>query len=160
MRLRIGAVMLLGACLVMVALEAAAQVFVYPKNGQDQETQLRDQQECQMWAQQQSGYNPASRASAPTYTSQGAQQGSALMGAAGGALKGAAIAGIADGDTGKGAAAGAIGGAIMGRMRSAKQSQEIAAAQNRAVQEMHAQGYASYEKACKTCLEGRGYSVN
>ena len=144
----------------LVAVEVQAQVFVYPKEGQNQQEQMKDQQECQMWAIQQSGYNPASMASAPVYTSQGAQQGSAVRGAAGGALKGAAIAGLSDGDAGKGAAWGAGMGAVGGRMRSGRQQAEIAAAQNRAVQEVHAQGYNSYSKACKVCLEGRGYSVS
>lgn len=157
---KIGIVVLLVASLMIAVMDAQAQVFVYPKSGQDQQTQMKDQQECQMWAQQQSGYNPASMANAPTYTAQGPEQGSALRGAAGGALRGAAIAGLSDGDAGKGAAWGAGMGAVGGRMRSRRQSEEIAAAQNRAVQEVHAQGYSSYEKACKACLEGRGYSVN
>lgn len=144
----------------LFAVDAAAQVFVYPKEGQNEQQQMKDQQECQAWAIQQSGYNPASMASAPVYTSQGAQQGSAVKGAAGGALRGLAISAVADGDEGKGAAMGAGMGAIGGRMRSRQQQAEIAAAQNRAVQEMHAQGYNSYSKACKVCLEGRGYSVS
>lgn len=142
------------------SLDASAQVFVYPKEGQDPQQQAKDQQECQMWAIQQSGYNPASMASAPVYTSQGAQQGSAIRGAALGAARGAIIAGASDGDAGKGAAWGAGMGAVGGRMRSQHRQAEIAAAQNRAVQEMHAQGYNEYSRACKVCLEGRGYSVS
>jgi hypothetical protein len=160
MRKKMGMALLLSAICMTFPMDTQAQMFVYPKSGQDQQTQMKDQQECQLWAQQQTGYNPASMASAPTYTASGPQEGSGLRGAAGGALKGAVIAGLADGDAGKGAAWGAGMGVVGGRMRSRRQSEEIAAAQNRAVQEVQAQGYGGYEKACKACLEGRGYSVN
>jgi hypothetical protein len=33
-------------------------LFIYPKNGQSQDQQAKDQYECHSWARQQSGYDP------------------------------------------------------------------------------------------------------
>lgn len=144
--------------LILLCAESHASLFIYPKEGQSQEQQVRDQQECYAWAQQQTGYNP--NAPMPVYQSQGAQDGSALRGAAGGALRGAAIASLSDGDAGKGAAWGAGMGAVGGRSRSRYQQDQIAAAQNQVVQDMRAQGQNQYLRACKSCLEAKGYTVN
>ena len=144
--------------LIGMCSEAFAELYVYPKNGQSLEKQQTDQQECHAWATQQTGYN--SNVSVPTYQSQGPQQGSGVKGAAGGALRGLAVSSIADGDTGKGAAAGAIGGFVVGRIRSRKQQEQIAEAKNEAVQDVRHQEEAEYLRACKACLEARGYSVS
>ena len=138
--------------------EAFAGLYVYPKSGQSPDKQQADQQECYAWAKQQTGYNP--NANVPVYQSQGAQQGSGVKGAAGGAVKGLVISSVADGDKGKGAAAGAIGGVVAGRIRSRRQQEQIAQAKNETVQDMRSQGEGDYLRACKACLEARGYSVS
>lgn len=143
-----------------VCTEARAQLFIYPKEGQNQEQQMKDQQECSSWAVQQSGYNPAQASQMPVYEGAGAQRGSAVKGAAMGAARGALIAGVSDGDAGKGAAMGAGMGAIGGRMRSRYQQDQIAAAKNEVVRDMQIQGQTQYLRACKACLEGRGYTVS
>ncbi|MBI3781039.1 MAG: hypothetical protein HY278_08300 [candidate division NC10 bacterium] len=85
-------------------------VFAYPQRGQTSEQFSRDQNECQVWAHQQSGLDPS------TETAKGAGLG-AVIGALGGAAAGAAI-GAATGNAGRGAAIGAatggIGGAAVG----------------------------------------------
>ncbi|MEK7770040.1 MAG: hypothetical protein AAB335_03085, partial [candidate division NC10 bacterium] len=53
-------------------------VYAYPRKGQTAEQQSRDQTECQAWAKQQSGFDPAMD------TAKGAGVG-ALIGALGGA---------------------------------------------------------------------------
>src|SRR3990172_616415 len=72
-------------------------VYAYPQQGQTVEQFSRDQNECQVWAKQQSGFDPG------TETAKGAGLG-AVIGALGGAAAGAAI----------GAAAGGIGGVAVG----------------------------------------------
>ena len=72
---------------------ATPNVFAYPAQGQTPQQQAKDTSECQAWAQQQTGWDPA------TSTAKGVGVGLAI-----GALTGAAI----------GAAAGGIGGAAYG----------------------------------------------
>lgn len=38
---------------------SAQSVFAYPKAGQSQQQQMKDQTECRQWAMQQTGYNPS-----------------------------------------------------------------------------------------------------
>ncbi|MEK7700385.1 MAG: hypothetical protein AAB418_00125, partial [candidate division NC10 bacterium] len=59
-------------------------VAVYPAKGQSAAQQAKDDGECQGWAKQQSGYDPA------TETAKGAGIG-AVVGAVGGAAVGAAV---------------------------------------------------------------------
>jgi hypothetical protein len=136
----------LGALLFVVAGCATTQsgppaqsaVAVYPARGQSLEQQSRDGQECAVWAQQQTGYNPGQS------TAAGVGVGAAI-GALGGAAAGAAIGAIA-GDPGTGAAvgavAGALGGGAVGGTHQYAKSQE------------------GYEKAYAACMSGRGYSVS
>lgn len=110
---------------------------VYPQRGQAPEQVSRDQSECQMWAQQQSGVNPG------TEVAKGAGMG-AVLGALGGAAAGAAI-GAATGSAGKGAAIGAatggVGGAVLGGSSAATPNRE------------------GYDRAYAVCMTGRGYGV-
>jgi OmpA family protein len=145
------------AALAACALTAAAQaeVFVYPKPGQSQESFESDQYACHNWATQQTGYNPAGppqAAAAPP-----PQQGGAVRGAARGAAVGA-VGGAIAGDAGKGAAVGAGVGAVSGRMRQNANNRASADASQQAQAQQQA-GYANYEKAYGACLSGRGYSV-
>jgi len=69
------------------------------------------------------------------------------------------VVGAVAGDAGKGAAAGAAGGALVGGVR--KRDAEIARNDQRAQNEANVQGQrANYDRAVKTCLEARNYSVN
>ena len=44
------------------APETSTQVFAYPKQGQGEEQADRDRYDCHLWAVQQSGFDPANRA--------------------------------------------------------------------------------------------------
>ena len=143
----------LAACLFVSA--AQAEVYVYPKPGQSQESFESDQYACHNWATQQTGFNPAAppqAAAAPP-----PQQGGAVRGAARGAAVGA-VGGAIAGDAGKGAAVGAAVGGTGGAIRQNRANRDAAAASQQAQAQQQA-GYANYEKAYGACLSGRGYSV-
>ena len=118
-------------------------VYAYPERSQTQTTeqQSRDTIECQNWAQQQTGYNPAST------TAKGAGLG-AVVGAVGGAAAGAAIGAVAGGGSGAakgaviGAAAGGIGGAATGGVVN------------------HTKDKEAYNRAYASCMKARGYAVD
>ena len=137
---------------------AAQQLMIYPKGGQDQNQQNKDKAECQVWATGQTGFDPLNPAAAAPQVPAEAPKGGAVRGAAKGAAAGAAIGAIA-GDAGKGAAIGAAGGGMGGaaRKRGQERDQEAAQAQAQAAVD---QQRASFDRAMKTCLEGRNYSVN
>jgi Glycine-zipper domain len=135
--------------LVLVAVSATAQnpsagvsapspaknidLFAYPKNQQNRDQQLKDENDCYGSVRQQTGIDP--QATAPAQPSaqeqkaaqqQAAQQagkeapkGGAVKGSAKGAAGGAAIGAIA-GDAGTGAAIGATAGAVRGRRQQKK----------------------------------------
>jgi hypothetical protein len=111
--------------------------YAYPKHGQTAEQVSRDQTECQAWAKQQTGYDPAAD------TAKGAAVGG-ILGALGGAAAGAAI-GAATGSPGAGAAIGAatggVGGAAVGGGTGYVKSKE------------------GYARAYAACMTARGYEV-
>ena len=111
---------------------------VYPAKNQTAEQQARDVQECQGWAQQQSGYDPT------VETAKGAGVG-ALLGAAAGAAAGAAIGAASGGGAGRGAAVGAavggVGGGVGGGVYQYSRTKD------------------GYDRAYSACMQGRGYSV-
>ena len=119
-------------------VSAQGGLMIYPKNGQSSAAQTKDTSECQSWAAQQSGYDPAAATS---------ERGTVARGGARGAAAGAAIGAIA-GDAGKGAAIGATAGGMKKGFERRDQKRTAQA------------GQADYDRALKTCLEGRGYSVN
>ncbi len=141
----------------------AQQLFIYPQKGQDAAQQQKDQAECQNWATQQTGFNPlAPPGPSSPPPQQEATQGGAVRGAARGAAVGAAIGAIG-GNAGKGAAMGAAGGGLMGGMRRSdqrrRQDQERENwERQQAAQQQQARD--SFNRAFRTCLEGRGYTVN
>ena len=155
MKRRTAAVVIgLAACVVVSA--AQAEVFVYPKPGQSQESFEKDQYACHNWATQQTGFNPAApppAAAAPPPPATGG----AVRGGARGAAVGA-VGGAIAGDAGKGAAVGAAVGGTAGAMRQNQYNRQAAAASQQAQAQQQA-GYANYEKAYAACLSGRGYSV-
>jgi hypothetical protein len=112
-------------------------VYAYPQQGQTVEQLTRDQNECQVWAKQQSGFDPG------TETAKGAGVG-AVIGALGGAAAGAAI-GAATGSAGTGAAIGAAGGGIGG----AAVGGGIGYTNNKD----------GYDRAYSACMTARGYVV-
>jgi len=156
-------------------------VFVFGKNGQSPEQQLKDESDCYGAAKQQSGIDPKAPA-APTKTAEqkAAEQkaaaqntdtpkGGRARGAARGAAGGAAIGAIA-GDAGKGAGAGAVAGTMRG---GAQQRQASAAAQKEAAAKVaaqqkqeedqaklaHAEGLDAFQRAFAACMDARNYSV-
>ena len=110
----------------------------YPAKGQNAEQQLADKHECQIWAQQQTGFDPAKE------TGKGAAVGG-LIGAAGGAATGAAVGAVAGGHAGTGAAAGAIIGAVGGSVGGGAYQ--------------YSKTKEGYEQAYSACMQGGGYSV-
>lgn len=112
-------------------------VYVYPAQGQTPEQQAQDASACQTWAQQQSGYNPASD------TAKGVGVGAAL-GALGGAALGAAV-GAAAGSPGTGAAIGAAAGGVGGATYGGVSQ--------------YGKGQSGYDQAYSACMSGKGYST-
>jgi hypothetical protein len=156
-------------------------VFVFGKNGQTADQQLKDETDCYGAARQQSGIDPKAPAPAgKTAEQKQAEQkaaaqnadtpsGGRVKGAARGAAGGAAIGAIA-GDAGKGAGAGAVAGTMRGgaqqRQASAAAQKEAAgkvAAEQKAQEERvklaHAEGLDTFQRAFAACMDARNYSV-
>ena len=137
---------------VVLAGSAEAQQYVYPERGQSAAKQQKDEAACSKWARTQSGYDPANppvvaAASPEPVTGSGSRAKGAAVGAIGGAI---------GGNAGAGALAGAAVGGIARRVRN----RNAADAQNAAAAQHVADLKASYYRARKTCLGGRGYNVN
>lgn len=157
-------------------MNAQAQQFIFPKNGQSAEQQQQDEYSCHTWAVGQTGIDPTKpqTATAPTPAPapvpQGPKRGSGMRGALGGAAAGAIIAEIGDNDTSNGAAKGAAIGAIAGRRQSRKAAEQAAeqqaaaqaAAQQQATQaqQLTSEQINNYNKARNVCLDAKGYSVS
>ena len=140
------------------SLANSLDIFVFPSENQDKETQEMDELACYKWAMDQTGYNRVDPPEVQAEQVEKGPDGSAVRGAAGGAAAGAAIGAIA-GDTGEGAAIGAVVGALRGRRakrynEAAQQQQNNAnaAAANEAM-------LANFKKAFVVCLEGKGYTA-
>ncbi len=141
----------------------AQEFFVFPSQGQSQEQIDRDKVECQVWARQQTGFDPLQTPTAitPPATS-GGRQGGILRGGARGAVLGT-VTGAITGNTGRGAAIGASSGALIGGFRTADQRRNEQAAQQQLAQQQvaqHSQERGRFNRAYIACLEGKGYSVN
>lgn len=141
----------------------AQDFFVFPSQGQSQEQMDRDKVECQIWARQQTGFDPLAT---PTATapppSQEAAQGGLLRGGARGAAVGV-VGGAIAGDAGRGAAIGAGTGALLGGMRRSDQVRRENNAQQQWAQDQAAQQSQNrdrFNRAYKACLTGKGYTVN
>jgi hypothetical protein len=156
-------------------------VFVFGKNGQTADQQLKDESECYGAARQATGIDPKAPPSAGKTAEQKAAEqkaaaenaeqakGGRVGGAARGAAGGAAIGAIA-GDAGKGAGAGAVAGTMRG---GAQQRQANAAAQKQAAAKVgaeqqkeeeriklaHAEGLDTFQRAFGACMDARNYSV-
>ena len=142
----------------------AQDLFVFPNRGQSNEQMQRDRMECHAWARQQTGFDPfqASPGAPMPQASGGSTLGGMAGGGAVGAAGGAVIGGIA-GNFGRGAAIGAASGALLGGMaRSSQNRSDADATRQWAQQEAAAQAAARdrFSRAYRTCLEGKGYTVN
>ena len=147
----------IGIAVLSLACAAQAQKpIVYPTKGQSPQQQGQDEAQCNAWAKQSTGIDPAAVAStpAPQQTGPAVGGGQRVRGAARGAAGGAAIGAIA-GDAGKGAAAGAVVGTMVGGRR-ARQDQ---AAQNQQAQAQRQDLIQTYYRAYGACMEGRGYTI-
>ena len=139
------------------ACTAAAQTpVVYPAKGQSAQQQSQDETQCNAWAKQSTGIDPAVVASSPPPQQTGPAVGGGprVGGAARGAAGGAAIGAIA-GDAGKGAAAGAVVGTMAGGRRARQQR----TAQNEQAQAQQQGAIQTYDRAYSACMEGRGYTI-
>ena len=143
----------IGAAALVFSLTAAAQI-IYPAQGQSPELQQRDQGECQVWATQNTGVDPAVLAQTPPAQTSSTGGGERVKGAAGGALGGLAIGAIA-GDAGKGAAIGAVTGTMIGGRR-ARQNQAAAQQYDQAQRQ---QMMDTWNRAVGACMTARGYTV-
>ena len=141
----------------------AQDFFVFPSQGQSQEQMDRDKVECQIWARNQTGFDPLAmpRATEPPPSREAAQGGLVRGGARGAAV--GAVGGAIAGDAGRGAALGAATGALFGGMRRSDQRRreeeaESQWAQQQVNQHLHARD--QFNRAFKACLTGKGYTVN
>lgn len=141
----------------------AQDFFVFPSRGQSQQQMDSDKADCLIWARQQTGFDPlATPRVTATPPSREVPQGGLVRGAARGAAIGA-VGGAIAGDAGRGAAIGAGTGALLGAMRRSdqmmreEQSQQQWARQQAAEQ---SQDRDRFNRAYRTCLEGKGYTVN
>ena len=156
-------------------------VFVFGRNSQTPDQQLKDESECYAAAKQQSGIDPKAPPPAAKSAEQkqaeqkaaadnaDAPKGGRVKGAARGAAGGAAIGAIA-GDAGTGAGAGAVAGTMRGGMQqrqasatakkeaSAKVAAEQKAEEDRA-KLAHAEGLDTFQRAFGACMDARNYSV-
>jgi hypothetical protein len=110
----------------------------YPQKGQTAEQQARDGNDCQFWAKQQSGFDPAMD------TAKGVGVGAAV-GAIGGAAVGAAIGAASGAGAGKGAAVGAVVGGVGGGAGGGAYN--------------YSRNKEGYDRAYAACMTGKGYSV-
>ena len=124
---------LLAGC-VSSSSSPAPGVAAYPSKGQSPEQQARDSSDCQVWAKQQAGYDPAADTakSAGVGLLLGAVAGAAIGAAAGNAGKGAAI----------GAAVGGVGGTAVGAGYGYTANKD------------------GYDRAFAACMQSKGYSVS
>ena len=143
----------IGATALLFSLTAAAQI-VYPAQGQSPELQQRDQGECQVWATQNTGVDPAVLAQTPPAQTSSTGGGERVRGAAGGALGGLAIGAIA-GNAGKGAAIGAVTGTMIGG-RQARKNQAAAQQYDHSQRQ---QMMDTWNRAVGACMTARGYTV-
>jgi hypothetical protein len=156
-------------------------VFVFGRNGQGPDQQLKDESECYAAAKQQTGIDPKAPPPAGMTAEEkqaeqeaaaetaGAPKGGRAKGAARGAAGGAAIGAIA-GDAGKGAGAGAVAGTMRGGMQqreasaaAKKESAAKVAAEQKALDDRaklaHAEGLDTFQRAFGACMDARNYSV-
>jgi hypothetical protein len=137
----------------------AADLMIFPAEGQSNEQLEQDKFSCYGWARDQSGFDPmvVPKATTPPPSNE-KKSGGVVRGALGGAALG-----VLFGDSSKAAAQGAAAGGLIGGVRqsSANTNTEKANAQ---WEQEQAANYANnrnlYNRAYGACLQGKGYTVN
>jgi hypothetical protein len=142
------------AALVLSGAALAQKPVVYPAKGQSASQQSKDDGECNAWAKQNTGVDPAKPPPAAPTAAAPPPAGGVVKGAAVGATVGA----IGGNDVGNAAAKGAVIGGIAQHARKKGQA-EAAAAQNQQAQASQQQAMATFYKAYGACMEARGYTV-
>ncbi len=151
------AVLVLSACAGQTAF--AAELYIYPSEGQTAEQQKQDEFECYNFGKDQTGFDPMEipTATEPKPQNEGPSTGRRV-------LRGAALGGAVGAITGdssdakKYAGAGAAAGALFGGAKkrdTQRQQQEWEQQQ----QQQYMQRRNEYNRAYAACLEGRGYTV-
>jgi len=134
------------------------ELYVFPSEEQNQQTQDADEMACYKWAMEQSGYDPINPPEIQAEQVDRSVDGTAVRGAARGAAAGAAIGAIG-GDAGEGAAIGAVVGGLRGRRAKVvgdemEQQHNTAAAAAKEKELLD-----GFKKAFSACMEGKGYTV-
>lgn len=146
--------------LVACALADAAwaqQPVIYPARGQSFQQQNADMGDCQVWATQTTGVNPAAVAQQlSNQQQQSSSQSNSMTQPILGAIGGGLIGGIAGG--GNAAVAGALVGTLFGGWRR-NQDRQQQQSQQQAVDQFAQGQLSSYNRAYGACMEGRGYVV-
>lgn len=150
--------------LLALSVSTAANQYVFPKEGQSEEQQAKDEASCDDWASKQIGADLA------TLETQKQQKINEVLSApapdtkgvgARGAAKGAIVGSLAGRDKLRNETAAA--GAVLGAASAKKQAQAQAAqAQSQATGAVEAEFEAKtteYFKARSVCLESKGYNV-
>ena len=144
---------LLGCSTVVLAQD----MFIYPKNDQNAEQQQKDNSECYVWSKNQTGFDPANPPTVQTASVDTSPDGSVARGAVRGAALGA-IVGNSD-DVAKGAGVGMAVGAMRRRDRNRNaQADQDAYEQQQAARLAELQN--NYNRAFKSCMEARDYSIS
>lgn len=142
-------------CILWAVAEAAVaqQPIIYPAKGQNQQQQNADLAQCQSWANQTTGIDPAAvRQQAANQPQQQQVGGERVVGAAGGALIGGAIGG------GNAAVGGALVGTMLGGARQRQKQKQNSQQQQQAQYNANSQ-LTTYYRALGACMEARGYTV-
>jgi hypothetical protein len=163
------------AAIVLLAVAAAlaqgTTPIVYPAKGQSAEQQAKDKSECDAWAKQSTGIDPAAveaapAPAAPAQTADTGPKGERVRGAARGAAAGAIVGEVADNDADEGAKVGAAAGVIAGgrqarkgKAEAEKQAQQSAQQSQQQAEAAKQEKLQTYGRAVAACLEGRGYTV-
>ena len=134
------------------------ELYVFPSEEQNQQTQDTDEVACYKWAMEQTGFDPINPPEIQAEQVDRSPDGTAIRGAARGAAAGAAIGAIG-GDAGEGAAMGAVVGGLRGRRAKVvgdemeqQQNSQAAAAKEKELMD-------GFKKAFTACMEGKGYTV-
>jgi hypothetical protein len=149
-------ILLAALCLLATLPANAQELFFYPMQDQSPELQTNDRAECEVWARDQTGFDPTQPA--PGASPAPAEQGQVVGGAARGAALGA-VGGAIGGDAGKGAAVGAGVGAAAGLLHRRRDRIDSGQAQQQAHAEQQGD-ITEFNRAVSGCMQGRGYSVS
>ncbi len=151
-------------------LASTLDVYVFPKAGQAEDQQSKDEAECYEWAVDSTDHDPfelqkqgeaqAEETEKARAEAQQSKRGAGARGALRGAAAGALIGEIVNDDAGEGAAVGGATGAIGARRRARQQSEQAvreAEQKGQAQQEETTRQLENFKKAFSVCLEAKDY---